>query len=111
MGASAFESCSRLTTINLPECTSVGASAFTSCGFKTVTLPKCTSVGASAFYFCYNLKTISLPNCTSINSTAFNYCDALEEIHFAAANQATIEALSGYSSKFGASSATIYFDL
>jgi len=32
-------------------------------------------------------------------------------IHFAAANQATIEALSGYSSKFGASSATIYFDL
>ena len=111
VGASAFESCSRLTTINLPECTSVGASAFTSCGFKTVTLPKCTSVGASAFYFCYNLKTISLPNCTSINSTAFNYCDALEEIHFAAANQATIEALSGYSSKFGASSATIYFDL
>ena len=112
VGASAFYYCRSLTTINLPKCTSVGESAFYYCSsLTTINLPECTSVGESAFYFCYNLKTISLPNCTSINSTAFNYCDALEEIHFAAANQATIEALSGYSSKFGASSATIYFDL
>ena len=134
VGASAFDNCGNLTTINLPECTSVGASAFYDCGLKTVTLPKCISVGdyafqyctnyatdfslpvcesigTKAFYGCYNLKTISLPNCTSIADTAFGSCSSLTEIHFATANQATIEALSGYSSKFGASSATIYFDL
>ena len=32
-------------------------------------------------------------------------------IHFSAKNRETIETLSGYSSKFGATNATIYFDL
>ena len=101
-----------LTLICLAKCTSVDARAFYGCySLKTISLPECTSVGANAFYSCYSLKTISLPNCTSIADTAFGSCSALKEIHFAAANQATIEALSGYSSKFGASSATIYFDL
>jgi len=57
------------------------------------------------------LPAIDLPACTSVGDYAFYDCSTLSAIHFAAANQATIEALSGYSSKFGASSATIYFDL
>lgn len=35
----------------------------------------------------------------------------VQELHFAAANQSKIEALTGYSLKFGATNATIYFDL
>ena len=135
IGSSAFSSCGYLITVDLPECTSVGDSAFDDCtDLETVSLPKCTSVGdyafqycranaidfslpvcesigLKAFYYCSRIVTLNLPACTSIDSSAFSNCSRLTSIHFAAANQATIEALSGYSSKFGASSATIYFDL
>lgn len=47
---------------------------------------------------------------TSSSNYAFRYCDALTEIHFPAAMQATIEAMSGYADKWGATNATIYFD-
>ena len=70
-----------------------------------------TSVGDYVFYNCTALTTVSLPEATSIGNYAFSKCTALTEIHFSAANQATIEALSSYSSKFGATNATIYFDL
>lgn len=108
----AFNSCYGLKTVNLPKCTSIGNGAFYFCfNLKTINLPKCTSIGSNAFYSCAGLETVNLPECTSIGSNAFSSCSKLTSIHFAAANQATIEALSGYSSKFGASSATIYFDL
>jgi hypothetical protein len=52
---------------------------------------------------------------TSVGShglyNAFQYCTGITEIHFRADAQATIEATSGYSDKFGATNATIYFDL
>lgn len=41
----------------------------------------------------------------------FYSCSALTEIHFRADAQAVIEAMTCYSNKFGASNATIYFDL
>ena len=65
-------------------------------------------------------KRYFFPSLTSVTSDAFgssmyltwyNATD-VEEIHFRADAQATIEAVTGYSSKFGAPSAcTIYFDL
>lgn len=42
---------------------------------------------------------------------AFSSCSQLTEIHFRADAQATIEAMDGYSAKWGATNATIYFDL
>lgn len=41
----------------------------------------------------------------------FYSCSALTEIHFGAENQSAIESSTGYSTKWGRSSATIYFDL
>lgn len=41
----------------------------------------------------------------------FYNCPNLTEIHFALDNQAAIEATAGYSTKWGAANATIYFDL
>lgn len=41
----------------------------------------------------------------------FDKCTNITEIHFRADAQATIEALDGYANKFGATNATIYFDL
>ncbi len=41
----------------------------------------------------------------------FYGCTSLTEIHFGAANQAAIEATAGYSTAWGATNATVYFDL
>lgn len=101
-----------ISDVTFPLVTTVGYNAFYSCTkLREVTLPACTYVQGYAFRNCSQLVSIDLPACRNIDSEVFKSCDALTKIHFAAANQATIEALSGYSSKFGASSATIYFDL
>ncbi len=112
IGAYAFGYCSKLTSISLPACTNVGSNAFNNCSsLTTVDLSACTSVDNFAFGYCSKLTSISLPTCTSVGNNAFYGCSKLTSIHFSAANQATIEALDDYSSKFGASNATIYFDL
>jgi hypothetical protein len=58
---------------------------------------------------------MSFPKLQEIDSSAlnkmFSSCNNLAEIHFRADMQTTVEALNGYSSKFGATNATIYFDL
>lgn len=52
-------------TINLPECTKVGASAFEGCTAQEIVLKKTTKLGAKAFYNCTNLETIYIPQATS----------------------------------------------
>ena len=111
VGSYAFWECSQLTSIDLPACTSVGSYAFEGCSQLTsINLLACTSVGSYAFSSCSSLASINLPACTDIQYS-FSGCTNLKEIHFAAANQSYIEALTNYSNKFGADSATIYFDL
>ena len=64
-------------------------------------------------------KRYFFPSLTSVTSDAFGSSPRLtwynatdvEEIHFRADMQATIEAVTEYSSKFGATNCTIYFDL
>ena len=65
------------------------------------------------FFGCSSLKTLSFPKATNIKlyATPFSGCTALTEIHFRADMQATVEALPDYASKWGATNATIYFDL
>lgn len=73
-----------------------------------------------AFIGCKKIKIISYPSLTSVQSdsfgssstnNAYRNCTALTEIHFRADMQATIEAMSQYANKWGATNATIYFDL
>lgn len=52
-------------TVNLPECTEVGASAFEGCTAQEIVLKKTTKLGAKAFYNCTNLETIYIPQATS----------------------------------------------
>ena len=92
--------------------TTVGDYAFCGCSSLTsIDLPNVTTVGSSAFGGCSSLTSINLPNVTTVRSRAFYRCESLREIHFAAKNKKAIEALSGYSNKFGATNATIYFDI
>ena len=112
VGNYAFSYCNSLTSINLPNVTNVGNAAFFFCNSLTsVNLPNVTSVGSTAFSYCNSLTSIDLPNVTNVGNAAFYYCDLLMEIHFAVKNKEAIEALSDYSNKFGATNATIYFDL
>lgn len=52
-------------TINLAECTNVGASAFEGCTAQEIVLKKTTKLGSKAFYNCANLETIYIPQATS----------------------------------------------
>lgn len=69
------------------------------------------------FSGCNKLPKISFPSLTTFKTiyelanNMFVGCTLLTEIHFRADAQTTIEAQSNYSSKFGATNATIYFDL
>lgn len=57
-------------TINLPECTKIGASAFEDCAAQEIVLKKAITLGSNAFYNCTNLETIYIPNATN-----FGGCD------------------------------------
>lgn len=99
----------------------------TSLEFPELTAIYCTSTGTYGGTFFGNSTTQKMyfPKLTVIdkaptytgNSTAQNYifsdCNSLTEIHFGAANQAAIEASSGYPTLWGrgAGNATVYFDL
>jgi hypothetical protein len=126
-----FSGCSKLETILLPSLKTVGNlssmggecnTMFTSCSsLSTVDLSGLeTILGKNAcqgmFQYCKSLTSISFPSLTRIEGTTpmnsmFSGCTNLLEIHFRADMQTTVEALSEYSNKFGATNATIYFDL
>ena len=85
IGASAFKSCSLLTSIEIPNgVTSIGNYAFQSCSSLTsIEIPNSvTSIGASAFYGCSSLTNIEIPNSvTSIDYyNAFRGCSSLTSI-------------------------------
>ena len=84
IGASAFENCSRLTNIVIPDgVTSIGDSAFFCClELTSVTIPNSvTSIGNSAFFYCLELTSVTIPNSvTSIGNSAFNGCLGLTSV-------------------------------
>lgn len=83
---------------------------------KEVFFPALTTVYNmyNAFYDS-SIQKISFPALTGVAKAAFdgafNSCKALTEIHFPANMKTAIENITGYSSKWGATNATIYFDL
>ena len=122
----AFRGCTGITgSVSFPKLTSVDThglnTAFRGCtGIGSVSFPELTSVGNNglnyAFYGCTSITgSVSFPKLTSVGNNGlynpFSGCTGITEIHFRSDAQSTVEAASGYSSKFGASNATIYFDL
>ena len=78
IGASAFNGCSGLTGVTIPDSvTSIGDSAFSGCSSLTsVTIPdSVTSIGGWAFYGCTSLTDVTvLGNVTNIGYTPFYNC-------------------------------------
>ena len=84
IGNEAFEYCSGLTSLTIPNSvTSIGSSAFSGCsGLKSVTIPNSvTSIGNGAFWGCSGLTSLTIPNSvTSIGDWAFQYCSGLTSV-------------------------------
>ena len=84
IGTEAFEGCSSLTSITLPDSvTSIGTWAFGHCIILTsITLPdSVTSIGDGAFCGCSSLTSITLPDgMTSIGGGVFKGCSSLTSI-------------------------------
>ena len=126
---SCFFTCNSLTSVDLSALTTVGVygmnGCFPSCvSLTSVDLSALTTVGSfglrGCFDSCASLTTISFPSLTSVQTDSFgtrasNYCfsdcTALTEIHFRADAQTAIEATTGYADKWGATNASIIFDL
>lgn len=86
----------------------------------SVTFPLLQTIGANGSllnaFGGSDITTMSFPSLTSIQNVdafkiAFSLCDLLTEIHFKSSMQSVVENLTGYNTAFGASNATIYFDL
>ena len=81
IGMAAFEYCSSLADIVLPEgVTTIARSAFWGCSsLSRIDLPEgVTTIGHSAFYGCEKLSSVKLPNSlTTIEGFAFSGCNGL----------------------------------
>ena len=82
IGNSAFDFCSSLTSVVIPNTvTSIGTSAFAYCdNLVSVVIPNSvTSIGRDAFMFCGSLTSVVIPNSvTDVGNRAFYGCDNLQ---------------------------------
>ena len=130
---SAFYNCNILENIRMPEVNLIGQSStaygqlksfVNKTNLKPISFPELveiknsnTTASNAVFYNAIGMQKIYLPKFTTATGTGannlFNNCTGLTEMHFGKANQATIQAMSGYSTLWGrgAGSATVYFDL
>lgn len=127
--ADIFTNCSKLAKITFQDVTSMssmGTSVIPATGILTkelhmnslTSITGSTSAGTSnpCYWMAYGYCTkLYFPAVTNITGKflfgAATYSNRIQEIHFAASNQAAIEATAGYDTKWGATNATIYFDL
>ena len=83
-GYYAFQNCSSLTNIEIPDSvTNIESLAFSGCtSLSNITIPSSvTSIGYSAFQYCRSLTSITIPgSVTSIGSGAFSDCTSLSSI-------------------------------
>ena len=111
IGSNAFESCTGLTSITIPNSvTSIGKLAFDGCsGLTSVTIGNSvTSIGYAAFAYCSGLTSITIPNSvTSIGYAAFSHCSGLTSVTNYATTPQTIKDMDVFSG-VNKSSCTLY---
>lgn len=69
--AYALRGMSKLTSVDLPNVTSIGDNGLYGVGLTELYLPNCTKVGGTAICYCNSLVKVDLPKCTSLGTYAF----------------------------------------
>ena len=109
VGNSAFEGCTGLTSVTIPNSvTSIYSNAFQGCsGLTSVTIPNSvTSIGKDAFNNCTGLTSVTIPNSvTSINAGVFEGCTSLTSVTIP--NSVTIIGHGAFQNCTGLTSVTI----
>lgn len=80
IGDYAFFRCTALTSVNLPNVTSVGSYCFSESSVVTAYLPKAKNISNSMFGNCKNLASVDLSSAELFNGAAFVGCIALTEV-------------------------------
>ena len=110
---SAFESCSRLTSIVIPNSvTAIGNYAFYKCdGLTSVVIPdSVTTIGYCAFYSCSNLTSVVIgDSVTTIGNSAFCFCFTLKDVYYTG-SEAEWNAISIGSDNSNLTSATKHYN-
>ena len=82
MGYGAFNGCSNLKNIHIPNCEYVSNEAFKNCvSLDNIDISNATYIKNLAFNGCTNLTHISVPNCSMIEQSAFKDCSNLKSIY------------------------------
>ena len=109
IGHFAFDDCSSLTSVTIPNSvTSIGERSYSCCsGLTSVTIPNSvTSIGNDAFMSCYGLTSVTIGNSvTSIGDGAFSGCSGLTSVTIP--NSVTFISYSAFSGCSGLTSVTI----
>lgn len=99
IGSYTFRNCGFLTSVNLPQATSIGNYAFYNCySLTSVNLPQVTSIGDYAFCYCTPLASINLPQVTTIKSYAFNCCYKLLSLYLLGSSIPSLANINAFSS-------------
>lgn len=81
VGSYAFQKCSLITEVNLPNCAYIGSYAFQECtGLSEVSAPVCSSTGSGAFIACNSLESVYFPQMTRTIMHIFSGCSALKNV-------------------------------
>lgn len=85
VGAFAFHSCTKLTSVNLPKATSLSNSAFNNCtALTSINIPLVTSITTQSFYGCSALETLNLPSVKTTGTQGIRNCKKLTRVDFGA---------------------------
>lgn len=91
----AFNLCSNLATVSMPNVTYIGGSAFRACKFTTVDMPNVITIMGSAFQGNYSLTNVTLPNVLILTARVFENCQKLTSLTGAKVHTINTYALSG----------------
>ena len=80
VGNYAFHSCSKLTTVSLPNATTIGTSSFNASGITSIYIPKVTSITTQSFYMCNSLTELNMPSLKTIAAQGVRNCKKLARV-------------------------------
>lgn len=83
IGEGAFMGCPNLTSVNIPNITTLAYNCFRNCpNLTTIDLPKLTTVNNNAFRGCASLNNITLPKVATLSTGTFEDCTGLTSYDF-----------------------------